>query len=88
MFLDCGTKPEYLERTIYAWGEHANSTQKGSRWYSEQEPPCCEGDSANHHAALQMKRAAMNMNTKQTASHMLYNPHSSICTHKLPIHFM
>ncbi|MED6270905.1 hypothetical protein CHARACLAT_014901 [Characodon lateralis] len=29
MFLDCGRKPEYPERT-HAWGEHANSMQKDS----------------------------------------------------------
>uniref|UniRef100_A0A3Q3RJT0 Mical-like 2b n=1 Tax=Mastacembelus armatus TaxID=205130 RepID=A0A3Q3RJT0_9TELE len=29
MFLDCGRKPEYLEKTTQAQGEHANSTQKG-----------------------------------------------------------
>ncbi|MED6252771.1 hypothetical protein ATANTOWER_016754, partial [Ataeniobius toweri] len=30
MFLDCGRKPKYPERTHHVWGEHADSMQKDS----------------------------------------------------------
>ena len=41
MFLDSGRKYPEREAT-HTQGEHANTTQKGPSWDSNQEPSCCE----------------------------------------------
>jgi len=42
MFLDCGRKPEYLEKTHHAQGEHGDSMQKDRGRESNPEPSCCK----------------------------------------------
>uniref|UniRef100_A0A3P9QG18 Protein-glutamine gamma-glutamyltransferase 2 n=1 Tax=Poecilia reticulata TaxID=8081 RepID=A0A3P9QG18_POERE len=42
MFLDCGRKPEYPEKTHHAQGEHGDSMQKDRGRESNPEPSCCK----------------------------------------------
>jgi len=42
MFLGCGRKPEYPEKTHHAQGEHGDSMQKDPSRESNPEPSCCK----------------------------------------------
>ncbi|KAK3559918.1 hypothetical protein QTP86_026955 [Hemibagrus guttatus] len=44
MSLDRGRKPEHLEETPEAQGEHANSTHTWRRWESNPQPWRCEAN--------------------------------------------
>ena len=46
-FWEVGGSRSIRSEPRHTWGEHADSTQTGPRWDSNQEPSCC----ANHHAA-------------------------------------